>query len=132
MVILIPTGIREVGVFKWIFLGVYVLGLFLFVGAGVASRVTKRKLLPKVLLVVSTFLMTSWAAYTLVLLIRAGVSPTLFNVLYAVIVVFNVVFSSSLFILAIFGELDLCPDSNESSEDNYLCYHEKSDSRRDR
>ena len=118
MVILIPTGIREVGVFKWIFLGVYVLGLLLFVLAGVASRITKRKLLPKVLLVVSTFLMTSWAICTLILLIRAGVSPTLFNVLYAAIVVFNVVFSSSLFILAIFGELDLCPDSDNSNEDN--------------
>lgn len=118
MVILIPTGIREVGVFKWIFLGVYVLGLFLFVGASVASRVTKRKLLPKVLLVVSTFLMTSWAAYTLVLLVRAGVIPTFFDVFYAIIVVLNTVFSSALFILAIFGELDLCPDSNESSEDN--------------
>ena len=118
MVILIPTGIREAGMFKWIFLGVYVLGLLLFMGAGVASRVTKRKLLPKVLLVVSTFLMASWAVYTLVLLIRAGVSPTLFGVLYTTIVVFNVVFSSVLFILAIFGELDLCPDSNESSEDN--------------
>ena len=118
MVILIPTGIEGVSVFKWIFLGVYVLGLLLFVGASVASRVTKRKLLPKVLLVVSTFLMASWAGYTLILLIRAGVSPTLFNVLYAVIVVFNVVFSSALFILAIFGELDLCPDSNEYGEDN--------------
>ena len=104
--------------FKWIFLGVYVLGLLLFVGAGVASRVTKRKLLPKVLLVVSTFLMASWAICTLVLLIRAGVSLTLFGVLYTTIVVFNVVFSSVLFILAIFGELDLCPDSNESDEDN--------------
>ena len=118
MVILIPTGIREASVFKWIFLGVYVLGLLLFVGASMASRLTKRKLLPKVLLVVSTFLMTSWAGYTLVLLIRAGVSSTFFGVLYATIVVFNVVFSSALFILAIFGELDLCPDSNESGEDN--------------
>ena len=104
--------------FKWIFLGVYVLGLLLFVGAGVASRSASRKLLPRILTIVSTFLMTSWAGYTLVLLIRAGVSPTLFNVLYATIVIFNVVFSSALFILAIFGELDLCPDSNESSEDN--------------
>ena len=103
--------------FKWIFLGVYVLGLLLFVGAGVTSRSTSRKLLPRILAIVSTFLMTSWAVYTLVLLIRAGVSPTLFGVLYATIVVFNVVFSSVLFILAIFGELDLCPGSNESSED---------------
>ena len=118
MVILIPTGGREANVFKWIFLGVYVLGLLLFVGAGVASRVTKRKLLSRILTIVSTSLMTSWAAYTLVLLIRAGVSPTLFNVIYAIIVVFNVVFSSALFILAIFGELDLCPDSDNSNEDN--------------
>ena len=118
MVILIPTGIEEASVFKWIFLGVYVLGLLLFVGASMASRLTKRKLLPRILTIVSTFLMTSWAGYTLVLLIRAGVSPTLFNVLYTTVVVFNTVFSSVLFILAIFGELDLCPDSNESSEDN--------------
>ena len=118
MVILIPTGGREANVFKWIFLGVYVLGLLLFVGASMASRLTKRKLLPRILTIVSTFLMTSWAGYTLVPLIRAGVSPTLFNVLYAVIVMLNTVFSSALFILAIFGELDLCPDSNESSEDN--------------
>ena len=101
-----------------LFRSVYVLGLLLFVGASMASRLTKRKLLPKVLLVVSTFLMTSWAGYTLVLLIRAGVSPTLFGVLYTTIVVFNVVFSSALFILAIFGELDLCPDSDNSNEDN--------------
>ena len=104
--------------FKWIFLGVYVLGLLLFVGASLVSRLTKRKLLSRVLSTVSTFLMASWAFYTLVLLIRAGVSPTLFGVLYTTIVVFNVVFSSVLFILAIFGELDLCPDSNESDEDN--------------
>lgn len=118
MVILIPTGIREAGVFKWIFLGVYVLGLFLFVGASVASRVTKRKLLPKVLLVVSTFLMASWAICTLVLAVKTGVSSTFFGVLYATIVIFNAVFSSALFILAIFGELDLCPDSDNSNEDN--------------
>ena len=104
--------------FKWIFLGAYVLGLLLFVGASMASRLTKRKLLPRVLSIVSTFLMTSWSIYTLVLLIRAGVSPTFFDVLYLIIVTFNTVFSSVLFILAIFGELDLCPDSNESSEDN--------------
>ena len=117
MVILIPTGGREANVFKWIFLGVYVLGLLLFVGAGVISGVTKRKLLSKVLFVVSTFLMTSWAVYTLALLIRTGVSPTFFDVLYAGIVVLNPVFSSVLLILAIFDELYLCPDSNESSED---------------
>ena len=118
MVILIHIGIEEASVFKWIFLGVYVLGLLLFVGASIVSKLGKRKLLSKTLLIVSTFLMTSWAVYTLILLIRAGVSPTLFGVLYTTIVVFNVVFSSALFILAIFGELDLCPDSNESDEDN--------------
>ena len=118
MVILIHVGIEEASVFKWIFLGVYVLGLLLFVGASIVSKLGKRKLLSRVLLIVSTFLMTSWAVYTLVLLIRAGVSPTFFDVLYLIIVTFNTVFSSILFILAIFGELDLCPDSNESSEDN--------------
>ena len=117
MVILIHIGIEEASVFKWIFLGAYVLGLLLFVGASITSRLTKRKLLSKTLSIVSTFLMTSWAIYTFVLLIRAGVSPTFFNVLYFTIVTFNMVFSSVLFILAIFGELDLCPDSNESSED---------------
>ena len=104
--------------FKWIFLGVYVLGMLLFVGASVISRVTKRKLLPKVLLVASTFLMASWATCTLVLAVKTGVSSTFFGVLYAAVVMLNAVFSLVLFILAIFGELDLCPDSNESSEDN--------------
>ena len=104
--------------FRWILLGVYVLGLILFISASLVSRLSKRKLLSRVLSIVSTFLMTSWAVYTFVLLIRAGVSPTFFDVLYFTIVTFNMVFSSVLFILAIFGELDLCPDSNESSEDN--------------
>ena len=103
--------------FKWIFLGVYVLGLLLFVGASMVSRLTKRKLLSRVLSIVSTFLMTSWSAYTFIMLIRTGVSPTFFDVLYTSIVILNLVFSSVLLILAIFGELDLCPDSNESSED---------------
>ena len=102
---------------KWIFSGVYVLGLLLFVGAGLVSRLSKRKLLSRVLSIVSTFLMTSWSACTLILLIRTGVSPTFFDVLYTTIVILNLVFSSVLLILAIFGELDLCPDSNESSED---------------
>ena len=103
--------------FKWIFLGVYVLGLILFISAGLVSRLSKRKLLSRVLSTVSTFLMASWATYTFVLLIRAGVSPTFFDVFYTIIVALNVVFSSVLLILAIFGELDLGPDSNESSED---------------
>ena len=103
---------------KWIFSGAYVLGLLLFVGASMTSRLPKAKLLSRVLSIVSTFLMTSWAIYTFVLLIRAGVSPTLFDVFYTIIVALNLVFSSVLLILAIFGELDLCPDSNESSEDN--------------
>ena len=118
MVILIHIGIEEASVFKWIFLGVYVLGLLLFVGASIVSKLGKRKLLSKTLLIVSTFLMTSWSIYTFVLLIRAGISPTLFDVFYVTIVTLNLVFSSVLLILAIFGELDLCPDSNESSEDN--------------
>lgn len=118
MVILIHIGIEEASVFKWIFLGAYVLGLLLFVGASIVSKLGKRKLLSKTLLIVSTFLMTSWSIYTLVLLIRAGVSPTFFDVFYTIIVTFNMVFSSVLLILAIFGELDLCPDSNESDEDN--------------
>ena len=102
---------------KWIFSGAYVLGLLLFVGASMTSRLPKAKLLSRVLSIVSTFLMTSWSACTLILLIRAGVSPTFFDVLYVIVVTFNTVLSSVLLILAIFDELYLCPDSNESSED---------------
>ena len=102
---------------KWIFSGAYVLGLLLFVSASMTSRLLKAKLLSRILSIVSTFLMTSWAVYTLALLIRTGISPTFFDVLYASIVVLNPVFSSVLLILAIFDELYLCPDSNESSED---------------
>ena len=118
MVILIHIGIEEASVFKWIFLGAYALGLLLFVGASMTSRLPKAKLLSRVLSIVSTFLMTSWSIYTLVLLIRAGVSPTFFDVFYTIIVALNVVFSSVLLILAIFGELYLCPDSNVSDENN--------------
>lgn len=102
---------------KWIFSGAYVLGLLLFVSASMTSRLPKAKLLSRVLSIVSTFLMTSWSIYTLVLLIRAGVSPTFFDVLYVIIATFNTVFSSVLLILAIFDELYLCPDSDESNED---------------
>ena len=102
---------------KWIFSGAYVLGLLLFVGASTTSRLPKTKLLSRVLSIVSTFLMTSWSIYTLVLLIRAGVSPTFFDVLYVIIATFNTVFSSVLLILAIFDELYLCPDPDESNED---------------
>ena len=102
---------------KWIFSGAYVLGLLLFVSASMTSRLPKAKLLSRILSIVSTFLMTSWAVYTLALLIRTGISPTFFDVLYASIVVLNPVFSSVLLILAIFDELYLCPDSNEFSED---------------
>ena len=117
MVISTHTGNRRrVNVIKWIFSGAYILGLLLFVGAGLVSRLSKRKLLSRVLSTVSTFLMASWATYTFVLLIRAGVSPTLFDVFYTIIVALNLVFSSVLLILAIFGELDLCPDSNDSNE----------------
>ena len=102
---------------KWIFSGAYVLGLLLFVSASAISRLPKAKLLSRVLSIVSTSLMTSWAIYTLVLLIRAGVSPTFFDVLYVIIATFNTVFSSILLILAIFDELYLYPDSDEFSED---------------
>ena len=102
---------------KWIFSGVYVLGLLLFVSASMISRLPKAKLLSRIISIVSTSLMTSWAIYTLVLLIRAGVSPTFFDVLYVIIATFNTVFSSILLILAIFDELYLYPDSDESSED---------------
>ena len=102
---------------KWIFSGAYVLGLLLFVGASMTSRLPKAKLLSRILSIVSTLLMTSWSACTLILLIRAGVSPTFFDVLYVIVVTFNTVLSSVLLILAIFDELYLCPDSNESSED---------------
>lgn len=102
---------------KWIFSGVYVLGLLLFVSASMISRLPKAKPLSRILSIVSTSLMTSWAIYTLVLLIRAGVSPTFFDVLYVIIATFNTVFSSILLILAIFDELYLYPDSDESSED---------------
>ena len=102
---------------KWVFSGAYVLGLLLFVGASMTSRLPKAKLLSRLLSLVSTFLMTSWAIYTFVLLIRAGVSPTFFDVFYVIIVTFNTVLSSVLLILAIFDELYLRPDSDESSED---------------
>lgn len=104
--------------FKWILLGVYVLGLLLFVGTSMTSKLAKRKLLSRILSIVSTLLMTSWSAYTFIMLIRTGVSPTFFDILYTTIVTLNLVFNSVLFILAILGELDLCSDSNESSEDN--------------
>ena len=107
MVISTHTGNRRrVNVIKWIFSGAYILGLLLFVGAGLVSRLSKRKLLSRVLSTVSTFLMASWAAYTFVLLIRAGVSPTFFDVLFTVVVILHVIFNSLLLILAILGELD--------------------------
>ena len=86
-------------------------------GASMTSRLPKAKLLSRILSIASTSLMTSWAIYTFVLLIRAGVSPTFFDVLYVIIVTFNMVLSSVLLILAIFDELYLRPDSDESSED---------------
>ena len=92
--------------FKWIFSGVYDLGLLLFVGASMASRLTKRKLLFRVLSIVSTFLMTFGSICTLILLARAGISPTFFDVFYTIIVVLNVIFNSLLFILTILGKLE--------------------------
>ena len=106
MVILIHIGIEEVNVIKWIFSGVYDLGLLLFVGASIVSRLTKRKLLFRVLSIVSTFLMTFGSICTLILLARTGISPTFFDVLFTVVVILHVIFNSLLFILAILGELD--------------------------
>ena len=103
---------------RCIFLGVYVLGLILFISAVLVSRLSKRKLLSRVLSIVSTFLMTSWSICTLVLAVKTGVSSTFFGVLYAAVVILNTVFNSVLFILAILGELDLCSDSDNSNEDN--------------
>ena len=103
--------------FKWIFSGVYVLGLLLSTGANIVSRSTKRKPLSNILSIVATFLMASWAVYTFVLSVKADINLTFFDVLYITIVALNVIFYSVLFILAILGKLDLCPDSNESSED---------------
>ena len=107
MVISTHTGNRRrVNVIKWIFSGVYDLGLLLFVGASMASRLTKRKLLFRVLSIVSTFLMTFGSICTLILLARAGISPTFFDVFYTIIVALNVIFNSLLFILAILGKLE--------------------------
>ena len=92
--------------FRWILLGVYVLGLLLFVGASLVSRLSKRKLLFRVLSIVSTFLMTFGSICTLILLARTGISPTFFDVLFTVVVILHVIFNSLLFILAILGELD--------------------------
>ena len=65
--------------FKWIFSGVYVLGLLLSAGASIVSRSTKRKLLSKILSIVATFLMVSWAVYTFVLSVRADINPHIFR-----------------------------------------------------
>ena len=91
---------------KWIFSGIYDLGLLLFVGASIVSRLTKRKLLFRVLSIVSTFLMTFGSICTLILLARTGISPAFFDVLFTTIVILHVIFNSLLFILAILGELD--------------------------
>ena len=107
MVISTHTGNRRrVNVIKWIFSGVYDLGLLLFVGASLVSRLSKRKLLFRVLSIVSTFLMTFGSICTLILLARTGISPTFFDVLFTVVVILHVIFNSLLFILAILGELD--------------------------
>ena len=92
--------------FKWIFAGVYDLGLLLFVGASIVSKLDKRKLLFRVLSVVSTFLMTFGSICSLLLLARAGISPTFFDVLFTIVVILNVIFNSLLFILAILGKLE--------------------------
>lgn len=106
MAILIHIGIEEASLLKWIFSGVYDLGLLLFISASIVSKLDKRKLLFRVLSIVSTFLMASGSICTLILLARAGISPTFSDVLFTTIVILHVIFNSLLFILAILGELD--------------------------
>ena len=91
---------------KWIFSGVYDLGLLLFISASIVSKLDKRKLLFRVLSIVSTFLMTFGSICTLILLARTGISPTFLDVLFTIVVILHVIFNSLLFILAILGELD--------------------------
>lgn len=98
------------------FFVVYLMGLLLLVGASLVSRLSKRRVLTRVLMILSTLLMTTWAGYSLISLIKTGVSHTVFGIIYTIIVVLNVVFSAVLLILAIFGELDPCSESETSSE----------------
>lgn len=99
-----------------IFFVVYLMGLLLLVGASLVSRLSKRRVLTRVFMILSAFFMTTWAVYSFVSLIKTGVSCTLFGIIYTIIVALNVIFSAVLLILAIFGELDPCFESETSSE----------------
>ena len=99
-----------------IFFVVYLMGLLLFIGASLVSRLGKRRVLTRVLVILSTLLMTAWAAYDFVSLMKTGVAPTFFCIFYTTVVTLNIVFSAVLLILAIFGELDPCSESETSSK----------------
>ena len=99
-----------------IFFVVYLMGLLLFIGASLVSRLSKRGVLTRVLMILSTLLMTTWATYDFVSLMKTGVNYTVFSIIYTIIVALNIVFSAVLLILAIFGELDLCSESETSSK----------------
>lgn len=92
------------------------MGLFLFIGASLVSRLSKGRMLTRVLMILSTFLMTAWAGYDFISLMKTGVNYTVFGIIYTIIVALNIVFSAVLLILAIFGELDLCSESETSSK----------------
>lgn len=92
------------------------MGLLLLVGASLVSRLSKRRVLTRVFMILSALLMTAWAVYSFVSLVKTGVDPTLFCIFYTIIVTLNIVFSAVLLILAIFGELDPCSESETSSK----------------
>lgn len=92
------------------------MGLLLLVGASLVSRLSKRRVLTRVFMILSTLLMTAWAVYNFISLVKAGVDPTFFCIFYTIIVTLNIVFSAALLILAIFGELDPCSESETSSK----------------
>lgn len=92
------------------------MGLLLLVGASLVSRLSKRRVLTRVFMILSTLLMTAWAVYNFISLVKTGIDPTFFCVLYTTIVTLNIVFSAALLILAIFGELDPCSESETSSK----------------
>ena len=99
-----------------IFFVVYLMGLLLLVGASLVSRLSKRRVLTRMFMILSTLLMTAWAVYNFVSLVKAGVDPTFFCIFYTTIVTLNIVFSAALLILAIFGEFDLCSEPETSSK----------------
>ncbi len=101
---------------KNIFFVIYLMGLLLFIGASLVSKLSKGGVLTRVLMILSTLLMTAWASYDFISLIKTGVAPTFFCIFYTIIVTLNIVFSAALLILAIFGELDPCSESETSSK----------------